>query len=305
MPLWGKEDKPSARPKSIKLKADGSLASDASGKKLVYLSKEEAQANANKGASGAGWYTALKTGSRTRLELLVAITDENRTSVNNVQFTETHLLNTNQAVTQDKVSAIADPNNRPGWYYTNDDDAIQRGKDLAVLPDPNTAGNKVNWYFYDGSDNITLGNFSAYAIVTTDDVSNDNAPFFAVYTTPLGTVGGVNDAASWYRSRRVYVPTATMTPGTKYLMYFGTNPDIHPTLPRIQLVLSSVPGSNRGPQLSNEKVSTSSLGSNSTSPKGGVKFVVESIGIVSPTVKRDIELRIDDSNASEKSSGLV
>ena len=72
MPLWGKEDKTSARPKSIKVKPDGSLASDASGKKLVYLSKEEAQSNANKGASGAGWYTVLKTGNRTRLVSIVS-----------------------------------------------------------------------------------------------------------------------------------------------------------------------------------------------------------------------------------------
>lgn len=304
MPLWGKEDKTSARPKSIQLKPDGSLASDSSGKKLVYLSKEEAQANANKGASGAGWYTVLKTGSRTRLELLVAITDENRAAVDNAQFSETHLLNSNRAVTQDAAPAISDPNNRPGWYFTNDADAIQRCIDLNI-PNPQTAGKKVNWYFYDGSDNITLGDFSAYAVVTTDDVSNDNAPFFAVYTTPLGTVNGVADGGSWYRSRKVYVPTATMVPGTKYLIYFGSNPAVHTNLPRIQLVPSPVAGSNRGPQLGTEKVSTSSLGSNSASAVGRVKFVVEFIGITSPTVKRDIELRIDDSDVVEKSSGLV
>lgn len=285
MPLWGKEDKTSARPKSIKVKNDGSIAQDDSGKKLIYLTREEAKANSNKGASGAGWYTILKTGSRTRLELLVAVTDENRATVDNNQFTETHLLNTNSAVFADGEKGTQDPQNRPGWYFTNV-----------------SAGKKVNWYFYSGADGIKLGDFSAYAIVTTDDISNDNAPFFGIYTAKEND--GL-DAASWYRSRRVYVPTATMTPGTKYLVHFGSNPPVHTSLPRIQLVLSPVAGSNRGPQAATETVSLASLGSNSAAPVNRVKFVVESIGIVSPTVKRDIELRLDSSDAVEDSSGLA
>ena len=147
-----------------------------------------------------------------------------------------------------------------------------------------------------------MGDFSAYAVVTSDDVSNDNAPFFGVYTAKQND--GL-DAASWYRSRRVYLPTATITPGTKYLIHFGSNPPVHTSLPRIQLVLSPTVGSNRGPQASTEIVSLTSLGSSSSSPIGSVKFVVENIGIVSPTVKRDIELRLDSSDDIEKSSGLV
>lgn len=293
MALWGKEDKTSARPKSIKLKNDGSLAQDASGKKLVYLSETEAKANANKGAAGPGWYTVLTTNKgtakeRTRLEKLVAIADETRKPLTaaeaNVPFTKSHFLNTNASVYADGEKGVADPTGRTGWFFTN-----------------TSAGKKVNWYFYNGADNITLGNFSAYAVVTTDDVSNDNAPFFGVYTAKQNDG---QDAASWYRSRQVYVPTATMTPGTKYLVYFGSNPQIHADLPRIQLVLSPVAGSNRGPQAASEVVSTSSLGSNSASAVNRVKFVVESIGVVSPTVKRDIELRQDASNDSETSSGL-
>lgn len=285
MPLWGKEDKVSARPKSIKLNNDGTLAQDASGKKLVYLSKEEAQANANKGASGAGWYTVLNiSNGRTQLERLIAISNEERSVLNNTQVIETHLLNTDATVFADGEKGTQDPQDRPGWYFTN-----------------TAPGKKVNWYFYAGADGLKLGDFSAYAIVTSDDTSNDNAPFFGVYTAKQNDG---QDAASWYRSRRVYVPTATMTPGTKYLVYFGTNPTVHTNLPRIQLVLSPVAGSNRGPQAATETVSLASLGSNSASPVNRVKFVVENIGIVSPTVKRDIELRLDSSDNLEDSSGL-
>lgn len=289
MPLWGKEDKTTARPKAISLKNDGSLAQDSSGKKLVYLSREEAQANTNKGASGAGWYTVLTTNAgtaneRTRLELLVAISNENRGTVEDATFVETHLLNTDASIFADGEKGIEDPQDRPGWYFTN-----------------TAAGKKVNWYFYSGADNITLGDFSAYAVVTSDDISNDNAPFFGIYTAKQND--GL-DAASWYRSRKVFVPTAAMTPGTKYLIYFGVNPSVHLNLPRIQLVQSPVAGSNRGPQGSSENVSLASLGTNSASPVGRVKFVAENIGIVSPTVKRDIELRLDASDAVEDSSGL-
>lgn len=98
MPLWGKEDKPSARPKSIQLKPDGTLAQDASGKKLVYLSKEEAQANANKGASGAGWYTILTTNgtfAASERVFSVALHSDSGSAVNNVQFVvETLGINT-------------------------------------------------------------------------------------------------------------------------------------------------------------------------------------------------------------------
>lgn len=283
MPLWGKEDKTAARPKSIKLKPDGSLAQDSSGKKLVYLSKEEVKSNANKGASGAGWYTVLKTGSRTRLELLVAVTDENRAAVDNAQFTETHFLNTNINVFADGEKGTEDPQNRPGWYFTN-----------------TSSGKKVNWYFYDGSAGITLGNFSAYAVVTLDNPSNDNAPFFGFYTAKQGA----GDGGSWYRSRVVYVIPGSFTVGTKYLIHTGSDPLVHTDLPRIQLVKSTVATSNKGPQDPSEVISTASLGSNSASAANTVKFVVEAIGVVSPTVKTDIELRLDSSDTLEKSSGL-
>jgi hypothetical protein len=298
MALWGKEDKTTARPKSIKLNSDGSIAQDASGKKLVFLSKEEAQANSNKGASGAGWYTVLTSNAgtpneRVRLELLIAIADENRATVDNVEFTESHLLSSDPMVYADGGMGVEDPEGRPGWYFVN--------PQTVETPSGPVVRNKINWYFYAGADNITLGDFSAYAVITSDDVSNDNAPFFGIYTAVLNDG---QDAATWYRSRKVYVPTATITPGTKYLIYFGTNPSVHTQLPRIQLVPSPVAGSNRGPQAANEVVSLASLGTNSAAQPGRVKFVAENIGIVSPTVKRDIELRLDSSNKLETDSGL-
>ena len=279
MPLWGKEDKPSARPKSVQLKPDGTLAQDASGKKLVYLSKEEAQANANKGASGAGWYTVLTTNGRTQLEQLIAISNEERSTLNNPQVIETHLLNTNALVFSNGATGILDPNDRPGWYFKND-----------------TAGKKINWYFFDGqAENVTLGNFSAYAIVTLDSVTS--RPFLALYSMPTGS----GDAfPGFYKSSRVFTWPAGAVAGTKYLIYFGQNPTVHADLPRVQLVA----GTTNGTFAASERVFSVALHSDSGSAVNNVQFVVETLGINTTTVKADIELRLDASDSIEDSSGL-
>jgi hypothetical protein len=284
MSLWGKEDKTTARPKSVKLKANGTLAHDASGKKLVYLSKEEAIANSTKGASGAGWYTVLTTKKgtaeeRTRLELLIAISDEDRVSINNVEFIEADLFNSNVLANGGAAAGIEDPNGRPGWYFKND-----------------SSGKKVNWYYFDGQAyNINLSDFSAYAVVTLD--STTSRPFLALYSKPTGAGDIIPGFA---RSSRVYTWPAGAVAGTKYLIYFGQNPNVHLDLPRVELT----PGITRGPFLPTEKVATISLHSDSGSSVNNVQFVVENLGINSTTVKADVELKLDVSDVTEDDAGL-
>jgi hypothetical protein len=284
MPLWGKEDKVSARPKSIKLKNDGSLAQDNSGKKLVYLSREEAIANSTKGASGAGWYTVLTTKKgtaeeRTRLELLIAISDEDRAPINNVEFIEADLFNSNVLANGGAAAGIEDPNGRSGWYFKND-----------------SAGKKVNWYYFDGQAyDINLSDFSAYAVVTLD--STTSPPFLALYSKPTGAGDIIPGFA---RSSRVYTWPAGAAVGTKYLIYFGQNPNVHLDLPRVELT----PGITRGSFLPTEKVATISLHSDSGSSVNNVEFVAHNLGINANVVKADVELKLDVSNTLETQSGL-
>lgn len=284
MSLWGKEDKTTARPKSVKLKSDGTLAHDSSGKKLVYLSKEEAIANSSKGASGAGWYTILTTKKgtseeRTRLELLVAISDEDRKSINNVEFIEADLFNSNVLANGGASPGLEDPNNRSGWYFKND-----------------SAGKKVNWYFFDGqSYDLNLSDFSAYAVVTLDSVTS--RPFLALYSKPTGSGDIIPGFA---RSSRVYTWPAGSVVGTKYLIYFGQNPNVHLDLPRVQLT----PGTIRGTFAPTEKVNTVSLSSDSGASVNNVQFVAENLGINSTTVKADVELKLDVSDVTEDDAGL-
>lgn len=80
MSLWGKSDTTANRPKSVKLNEDGTLAQDASGKKLVLIDNAEAQLSENKakGITSAGWYLIQKAGDRVKAELLIALADAPR-----------------------------------------------------------------------------------------------------------------------------------------------------------------------------------------------------------------------------------
>lgn len=80
MALWGKTDTTSARPKFVALNSDGTLAQDASGKKLVLIDNSESElpANKDKGIQGAGWYLIQKTGDRVKAELLIALSEAPR-----------------------------------------------------------------------------------------------------------------------------------------------------------------------------------------------------------------------------------
>lgn len=170
------------------------------------------------------------------------------------------------AVYADGFPGIQDPSFREGWYFKN----------LAL-------GNKVNWYFFDGmSESATVASFSAYAIVTFDSVVSK--PHLAFYTKPTGS----GDAAAWYKSRKVYVPNGGVA-GTKYLMYFGTDPKVHPELPRLTMVDS---GSSQGTLASSEEILMAVLGTNSAAAANNVQLVVESLGVNDTNIKRKLQLKI-------------
>ncbi len=190
------------------------------------------------------------------------------------QFQQYEIYENNAAVYADGEPGIKDPSVaiRDGWYYENQN-----------------AGEKINWYFFDGTSQgtVTLGNISGYTVMTFDSIAS--APIMAVYTFPTGTGDVIPGFA---HSRVVYDGPLVPAPvvGKKYLVYFGENPPVFPELPRIQL--SYVPGTSIGDKNPSEVVLTVSLGSNSSEPIGDVKYMVEHLGIYSTTVKQNAELRI-------------
>jgi len=187
------------------------------------------------------------------------------------------IFENNAAVYADARPPLPDPNYREGWYFKN------------TGPVGVASQNKVNWYFFDGTaENITLGDFSGYAVLTMDSLASK--PHLGIYTVP----GASGNAASWYRSRKVFIidPSASVVAGKKYLMYFGTDPKVHPELPRLPMVVAPAPSAPVGPLANNERVLTAVFSSDSGTAIGNCQFVAEAIGIYSPTVRRKINLKI-------------
>jgi hypothetical protein len=154
---------------------------------------------------------------------------------------------------------------RNGWYFRN---AL--------------AGQKINWYFFDGSvNNITVQNFSAYAVVTLD--STVSKPYLAVYTKPTGS----GDFAPWFKSSKVFLMSSGVV-GTKYLIYFGQDPQVHLDLPRIELT----PGFTNGSFGNSEEILTIAFSTSSGAAVNSVKLLTESLGINATTFKQEYELEI-------------
>ena len=207
-----------------------------------------------------------------------------------LEYKHSSFLQDAPAVYADAMKGKEDPSSlkRDGWYYTNDGTPYTN-----VYGQPGQ--NKINWYFYyqDGiNPDMTLGDFSAYAVMTFDNASE--SPIMGVYTPATGS----GDAGSFYHSRVSYSGlSSTPVVGKKYLVYFGQEPEIHPELPRLELSKSAL--SSVGDQDPNEIVGFVSFGSNSSATVGAVKFMVESLGVNSPQHKTNIKLKIHHATQEE------
>lgn len=203
-------------------------------------------------------------------------------------FNKYHLYEDNPLAFADAEPGVPDPSNldRDGWYYEN-----------------LNAGEKINWYYFDGTTQgtVTLGDISGYAVMTFDSIQSE--PGIAIYTFPTGT----DDVFPGFaHSVAVYNGPLSPTPvvGQKYVVYFGENPNVHPELPRIQMSYIDNPLISRGDLDPSEIVFTVALNSNSAEPVGEVKYMVEELGIYSPTVKHSVDLRIKKANESDLQAHL-
>lgn len=150
----------------------------------------------------------------------------------------------------------ASPVSDSGWYFKN---AI--------------AGQKSNWHFYVNASHQTYADISSlWAVVRL--VSPASRPYVIIYSKPTG----VNDAQPWYHSRWVWsaYDPATITSSGFYLIYMGSDPGVHPELPRLHITDQSA--SSQGERLPTEELLTFSWSTNSTSPVNAEEFVMKSVG---------------------------
>ena len=168
----------------------------------------------------------------------------------------------------DGFPGTPDPKAREGWYFTN----------LAL-------GNKINWYFYDPavySTTVSALN-NCYAVCTFD---TNKLPFFSIYTAPTGS----GDFATWYKSVRVYNSNQAVTPGTKYLLHFGTDPNVYTELPRVVLTVN--PAFLNGAFGANEVIYLMSFHTDSAAGANTYKFVTHQLGFQTNAVSREFNLKI-------------
>lgn len=184
--------------------------------------------------------------------------------------------NTYAPIYADATAGVLDPvtptNPRPGWYFKNSAGSPQ----------------KINWYFFDGTIvSCQLQNFSAFAVVTLDSIAS--LPYFIFYTFPTGS----GDIIPTFAHSQVvysapYVPSAVA--GTKYLIYFGEEPDVFPYLPRIELTYNAA--ASGGDQGATELVSTCAFSTESGASANNVQVMVENLGLNISTFKAYFNLLI-------------
>ena len=181
------------------------------------------------------------------------------------------LLTTSTALFADGEPATVDPVSGPGWYYKN------------------TAGNKINWYFYSGgSDSETLGQLQAaeggfYMLLQTRNTTS--WPFVTFYTKREGVTG---NAGSFYRSRINYGPGGDYSNKLSLGLHVLHTPnlaqsvrdDLAVKFPAATFTeLQIDPVSSNGPQLTTEQLSLATISTSSGAPAEQEAFLLEECAV--------------------------
>jgi hypothetical protein len=163
-----------------------------------------------------------------------------------------------------------------GWQYTNE------------------ITGKINWYCYTSptpeTDYKVSQLTSMYAVInqqSTLGLATAQNPWIMIYTRP----NGVNDGASWYKSKLFFGSNAhTDISGVK-LLYTGTDPvGVHPEITginRIQLLfVSALSGNKQLADVQNESITLGTLQTtNNTTPAASFNFTMQEFGAAWATVQ--------------------
>lgn len=155
-----------------------------------------------------------------------------------------------------------------GWYYTNADSWV------AASP---TVRSKINWYLPPNNNTVTVGGLR-YIRLSLRVFNCISTPFITIYTTATGS----GDAGGWYKSKRTYVisDSGSLTNNTNYCFYFQWNG--YSMAPFVVghtnsvLSLSTVAGSAVGAFQTGEVILAYTIGTNSSSARGNVEFILSS-----------------------------
>jgi len=155
-----------------------------------------------------------------------------------------------------------------GWYYTNSD---------AWVSSAPTVRNKINWYLGPNVTATTVGALQ-YVRLCLRVFNRVSTPFLTVYTKTTGS----GDAGGWYKSKRTYVISDynSLTNNTSYCFYVCWNG--YSVAPfsvghtNAVLTLTEVAGNAIGGFGTGETILAYSIGTNSSSARGNVEFILSS-----------------------------
>ena len=157
-----------------------------------------------------------------------------------------------------------------GWYYTNSDWWVNGAP---------TVRNKINWYLGPNIATTTVGGLQ-YVRLCLRVFNRVSTPFLTVYTKTTGS----GDAGGWYKSKRTYViadTTGTLTNNNSYCFYICWNGySVAPFAvghTNAILTLTEVSGGAIGGFGSGETILAYSIGTNSSSARGNVEFILSSV----------------------------
>lgn len=164
-----------------------------------------------------------------------------------------------------------------GWYYTNSD---------AWVSSAPTVRNKINWYLgpnvaaTTATTTATTVGALQYVRLCLRVFNRVSTPFLTVYTKTTGS----GDAGGWYKSKRTYVISESdydsLTNNTSYCFYVCWNG--YSVAPfsvghtNAVLTLSTVAGGAVGGFGTGETILAYSIGTNSSSARGNVEFILSS-----------------------------
>lgn len=169
---------------------------------------------------------------------VISTTNEVKTAAQEASVNARIVANTDRMVYSDGAMATSNPNllSNGGWYHATEDGSYVRWNFWTPSPNTEVVG-----------DIATLGSLESGWCLWYPWSTDTVYPFFQFYTLPER---GANDnAAAWYRSRVTYSKGPdTHVIGEPKLLYFGTNPNVFPGVPRVQLEKEFTTEGPEGPE---------------------------------------------------------
>ena len=195
----------------------------------------------------------------------IPTTNEVKTAAENASVNARILSNTNRVIYSDGAMATTNPHNfsSGGWYHQTKDGSYIRWNFWTPSPNTEVVG-----------DRATLGTLESGWCLFYAWSTNSKLPYFQFYTMPKR--GDSDNHAGWYRSRVTYsAPAGTHTIGEPQLLYFGTNPNVFPGIPRVELTLE---GATQGPMDPDEEIFASYVATSTGLSDDEVMFSTTNVG---------------------------